>query len=61
MGRQKNTEESKDDFAEPAKSKCEFKITRVYDPSTTVPRELDAYNQTELDRLLGSGWLIKSD
>jgi hypothetical protein len=39
----------------------EFKITRVYDPTSTLPREIDAYSQDELDRLLAGGWALLTE
>jgi hypothetical protein len=61
MARPKRIVESTPDFADDVKSIPEFKITRIYDPTSIITREIDAYSQDELERLLAGGWLIKAE
>lgn len=59
MARPRKIVDSDQDFDPEEIESKEFKITRVFDPTAMLPRELDAYSQEELDRFLASGWLVR--
>lgn len=61
MARPKKDAEYTHESTDNVKSVPEFKVTRVYDPTATIERAIDAYSQDELNKLLAGGWVIKTD